>query len=254
MALRNDEVRAYWEGGACGTEGVIVGDAEPLSRAWFARIEAHRYAAEPMIHAVAQFTRHHGARLLEIGVGAGTDHVQWARAGAECHGVDLTEEAITTTRAHLALHGFHSDLRRIDAEVLPFADASFEVVYSWGVIHHSARPEAIVAEIHRVLEPGGVFIGMLYHRRSLAAFRVWVRRALLAGRPWRSLAEVIWHHVESVGTKAYTVAEVEALFRAFATVEVRPVLTPYDTLYWPRRLARFFPDEAGWFLTLRARR
>jgi 2-polyprenyl-3-methyl-5-hydroxy-6-metoxy-1,4-benzoquinol methylase len=72
----------------------------------------------------------------EVGVGAGTDHLQWARAGALCHGVDLTDAAIETTRARLAHYGFTSELRRVDAETLPFPDDTFDVVWSWGVIHH----------------------------------------------------------------------------------------------------------------------
>src|SRR6185312_15557174 len=137
----NDDVRKFWERGPVGTDARITGDLAPRSAEWFAQVEENRYAREPFIHAVAQFTRHRGARLLEIGVGAGSDHLQWARAGCLCHGVDLTDAAIATTRAHLALHGLASDLRRIDAETLPFAAESFDLVWSWGVIHHSEHPE-----------------------------------------------------------------------------------------------------------------
>lgn len=250
----NDQVRTFWEAEPCGTGTDIAGTLPPLTREWFERIEAHRYAVEPFIHSVAQFTRHRGRKILEVGVGAGTDHLQWARAGCECHGVDLTQAAIDTTRARLALYGLGSNLQRLDAETLPFPDASFDIVYSWGVVHHSEQPEAILAEIRRVLRPGGTFIGMIYGRRSLAAFKVWARHGLAAGKPWRSLREVVWHHVESVGTKAYTVAEARRLFAGFATVEVQPILTTYDTTSFPRWLARFFPDDWGWFLALRATR
>ena len=248
----NDQVRSYWEQEPCGTGAEIAGTLEPLSREWFERIEAHRYVVEPFIHSVAQFTRHRGKRLLEVGVGAGTDHLQWARAGCECHGVDLTDAGIATTRARLELYGLASDLRRIDAERLPFPDSSFDVVYSWGVIHHSERPAAIVAEIRRVLRPGGLFIGMIYGRRSLAVLKLWLRHALMKGRVWRSFADVVWNHVESVGTKAYTVREARGLLAGFAQTEVTPLLTTYDTTSFPRWLARFFPDDWGWFIAFRA--
>ncbi len=247
-----EQVRSYWEQTPCGTADSIVGDAQPMSRAWFERIEAHRYAAEPFIHAVAQFTRHRGKRLLEIGVGAGTDHVQWARAGALCHGVDLTQAAIDTTRAHLAHHGLSSALQRLSAESLPFPDASFDLVYSWGVIHHAERPEAIVKEILRVLQPGGEFIGMLYARRSLVALQFWVRFALLAGKPWRSFADVIWHHMESSGTRSYSRAELRRMFGAFGRVETLKIVTPYDTAYLPRWLAGLVPGALGWNIAVRA--
>ncbi|HKQ30778.1 MAG TPA: class I SAM-dependent methyltransferase [Burkholderiales bacterium] len=247
----NDQVRAFWEKEPCGIGGSIVGDAEIGTREWYERIEQHRYAAEPMIHAVAQFTRHRDKKMLEVGVGAGTDHLQWARAGCECHGVDLTDAAIETTRARLALYGLSSSLQRVDAEVLPFPDATFDLVYSWGVIHHSKSPEHIVAEIHRVLKPGGMFIGMVYGRRSPHVFKVWVRRALLRGKPWRSAADVVWHHVESIGTKSYTVKEVHGLFGAFRAREIEPMMTPYDLSRWPRWLSQFFPNRWGWFVTVR---
>ena len=78
----NEAVKAFWEQEACGTQESIIGTLPELSPAWFRQIEAYRYAMEPYIHSIAQFTRHSGSTVLEVGVGAGTDHVQWARAGA----------------------------------------------------------------------------------------------------------------------------------------------------------------------------
>ena len=250
----NDVVRAYWEPEPCGTDRAVVGDLPVRTLEWFEEVERFRYEAEPYIHSVAQFTRHRGKRVLEVGVGAGTDHLQWARAGCECFGVDLTDNAIETTRARLALYGLTSQLQRVDAETLPFESAYFDVVYSWGVIHHSARPEQIIGEIHRVLKPGGVFIGMMYGRHSMTVLRFWVRFALLRGRPWRSFREVIATHVESTGTKAYTVRELERMFAAFRNCSAQPVLTINDTAGWPRWFSQFFPAALGWFIALRAER
>jgi ubiquinone/menaquinone biosynthesis C-methylase UbiE len=224
------------------------------SREWFEQVERYRYDVESFIHSTAQFTRHHGKTILEVGVGAGTDHLQWARAGCRCHGVDLTDAAIETTRAHLALHGLESDLRRADAESLPFEDDRFDLVYSWGVIHHSDRPDRLIREIYRVLKPQGVFIGMMYGRHSITALRVWVHHALLKCRPWRSIAQVIGTHMESAGTKAYTVAELRLLFAPFRTFRAKPVLAVSDLSRWPRWISRSFPDDWGWFITLTAQK
>jgi SAM-dependent methyltransferase len=250
----NERVRDYWEAEPCGTAPFIVGDLEQGTREWFERIEELRYAIEPEIHAHAQFTRHRGKKLLEIGVGAGTDHLQWARAGAICHGVDLTDAAVEVTRRRLALYGFESQLQRCDAESLPFPDSYFDVVYSWGVIHHTEHPDRIVSEIHRVLQPGGTFIGMLYGRRSPAALKLWLRRGLLRGRPWLSLRQVIWDNMESVGTKAYTARELRELFAGFRHVQAQPVITHYDRLRVPRWIAEALPDRWGWFILVRATR
>jgi ubiquinone/menaquinone biosynthesis C-methylase UbiE len=250
----NDEVAAYWEKEPCGTSPDIVGERHRYSKEWFEAVERHRYEVEPCIHDVAQFSRHAGKRVLEVGVGAGTDHLQWARAKTDLYGVDLTDAAITTTRRRLELYGLSSQLQRVDAERLPFDDETFDIVYSWGVIHHSERPERIVDEIHRVLKPGGEFIGMFYQRRSLVALRVWVKHALLAGKPWRTFSDVLYHHVESIGTKAYSVSEVTRMFARFGKLSVTPLLTHYDTRELPSWLKRLLPQSAGWFLAIEAKR
>lgn len=253
-AVWNEQVRLYWEREPCGTSPQLTRGCAEGSLEWFRQIEEHRYRIEPFIHAIAQFTRFRGQRMLEVGVGAGTDHLQWARAGLECHGVDLTDAGIATTRRHLAYYGLSSDLRRADAEHLPFADGLFDLVYSWGVIHHSQSPEKVIREIHRVLKPGGCFVGMLYGRHSILALKKWLRHALLAGRPWRSVEDVIWHHVESAGTKSYTQTELRRLFAEFSRVELLPVITPHDTSHCPQWVSKFFPDDWGWFIGVRATR
>ncbi len=250
-----EDVQAYWEQVPCGTDAYIVGRAEPLSREWFEAVEEHRYTVEPFIHSVAQFTRYRGKRVLEIGVGAGTDHLQWARAGADLYGVDLTDAGIHITRKRLESYGLTSNLQRMSAESLSFEDGFFDVVYSWGVIHHSEYPERVIAEILRVLKPGtGEFVGMLYQRPSLTTLRVWMKHALLKGQPWRSLHEVLFQHVESLGTKAYTVSEVREMLAGFRKVNVTPILTVGDTHNLPRWITALLPVTWGWFLGIRAKR
>ena len=249
----SQRVRKYWEARPCGTGGNVVGELTKYTPEWFAKIEEYRYRTEPFIHSVAQFTRYRGKKILEIGVGAGTDHLQWARAGAQCFGVDLTDAAIEITREHLRLHGLESRLQRVNAEQgLPFDEGSFDVVYSWGVIHHAEHPKNIVEEIRRVLKPGGLFIGMMYGRRSPVVFKVWLKEALLRGKPWRSFRDVVWHHVESVGTKAYTCAELRELFIGFSQFEATPIMTPHDRRRFPDWLSKLIPNAWGWFIAVRA--
>ncbi len=248
----NEAVRTYWEEEPCGTSRKVVGELPTQTREWFERIEDYRYRVEPFIHAVAQFTRHNGKKILEVGVGAGTDHLQWARAAARCHGVDLTDAAVEITRRRLALYGFSSVLQRADAESLPFADDSFDLVYSWGVIHHSEHPERIVKEIWRVLKPGGMFIGMMYGRRSLKVLKAWAWYALLRGRPWLTFSRVVARFVESPGTRAYTLPELRKLFFEFHSFAAEPILTIYDTRMLPRWICKFLPNDWGWFIALRA--
>ena len=155
MAL-NKQICAYWEKEPCGTDSPVVGDLPESSRECFDRMEAHRHAAEPFIHSVARITRHRGKKVLEVGVEAGTNHLQWERAGCDCYGVDPTDAAIECTEARLATYRFNSNLQCINAEQLPWPNDTFDLVYSWGVTHHSEHSECIIQEFSRVLERGAI--------------------------------------------------------------------------------------------------
>jgi SAM-dependent methyltransferase len=190
--------------------------------------------------------------LLEIGVGVGTDFVRFARAGAVVTGVDLTEHAVALTRRRLELEGLSGELFVADAEQLPFSDASFDRVYSWGVLHHTPNTGQAVREAVRVLAPDGRLTLMLYNRISWVAFGLWVRRALLRGRPWLSLRYVLARDLESDGTKAYTRSEARAMFAGLADLRVDVVATPYDrSMAGP--LGRLAPRRLGWLLVISGR-
>jgi SAM-dependent methyltransferase len=244
-----DRVREYWQAEPCGTSTV---DAEPNTAEFFAAVERRRYELEPFIPGFAEFDRWRGKRVLEVGVGLGTDFVQFGRGGALLSGIDLTQASVDAVKQRLLLEGIDADLRVADAEDLPFQSGEFDLVYSWGVLHHTPAPERALAEIRRVLRPGGEARIMLYSRRSWVAFGLWARYALLALRPWESLADVVAKHMESAGTKAYTGPELRHLFSGFSSVEVRKFLTPYD-----RRVAgpltRVTGDRLGWFAGVSAR-
>lgn len=243
-----EDVRNHWQAAPCGDR---LAESERGSTAYFREVEETRYRAEPFIPGFAAFDDWRGRRVLEVGVGLGTDHVQFARGGAHLSGVDLTPAAIEMTARRLGLEGLESQLQVADAERLPFADGSFDLVYSWGVLHHTPDTEAAIAEVRRVLAPGGQVRIMLYSRRSWVAYALWVRFALLRGRPWRNLKDVVADHMESPGTKAYTEPELRRLFGAFADIETVRWVTPYD-----RRvagpLARLAGSRLGWFVGIRA--
>src|SRR5262249_1322595 len=117
---------------------------------------------------VANFTGFRGKDVLEIGCGIATDGLEFARNGARYVGVDLTPAAIELAEERFRLFGVAGRFKLANAEErLPFTDASFDHVYSFGVIHHSPNPDRIVTEIRRVLRRGGTFTVMLYNRASI---------------------------------------------------------------------------------------
>src|SRR5262249_7015266 len=136
-----DQVREFWDRASCG-EVYATGDSE---RAAYEQHRKARYELEPYIFDFARFAEGEGKDVLEIGAGMGADHVEWAKSKPRSlTGVDLTPRAIEHTQRRLALYGLHSNLKVDDAENLSFSDGSFDLVYSWGVLHHSPdTPRAI---------------------------------------------------------------------------------------------------------------
>ena len=248
MQVEKEAVRNYWNAAPCGTSDV----ANEREGARDRELERIRYEREPFIERFAGFESTRGQKLLEVGVGAGTDHLRFARAGAFCTGIDLSEVSLETTRRRIVAEGLSSDLRLADAENLPFPDGTFDIVYSWGVIHHTPDTRCAAREILRVLRPGGRLCVMVYNRRSLVAAQSWILYAALRGDPFRSLSDLLAHHMESPGTKAYTASEAGGLFDGAHWVRVETVVTPYDMRLGRRRfLPRWtwsaVPRRLGWF-------
>lgn len=214
------EVKEFWNRQSCDTWHT---QSEKFSRQYFDEIEAWRYRDQPFIHSFAQFSRYHGKRVLEVGFGAGTDFIQWLRAGAIASGVDLTEEALANLTRRINAYNLPQpeSLRVADAENLPFANDTFDLGYSWGVLHHTPDTEKAIKELVRVVRPGGEIKLMLYNRRALCTFKHWVKYGLFKARPWRSFRWILWHHMESIGTKAYTKAETERMLEPLGLTDLR---------------------------------
>jgi SAM-dependent methyltransferase len=249
-----ERVRDFWQAHPCGTK---FADAPEGSRLFFERVEAHRYKKEWHIPAAAGFASSRGLRVLEIGCGLGTDGAQFARAGADYTGVDLTEAAVSLARRNFELQNLPGTFRTADAENLDFADATFDLVYSHGVLHHTPETARAIREVHRVLKPSGRAVVMLYHRDSYN-YRVNIsilRRAgarllhneaglrvahLLTREPVESLrehaarikedqrsylssSEFLSRNTDGAGnplTRVYSREEARALFKDFAKVEL----------------------------------
>jgi ubiquinone/menaquinone biosynthesis C-methylase UbiE len=258
-ASLKSQVRDYWGKEPCGT---AIAKSKEFSREYFDEIETYRYHVEPEIFSFAQFTRFRGCKVLEVGVGAGTDFIQWVRAGALAYGVDLTAESIEHVKKRLEVYGLKAEEVRVaDAENLPYPDNQFDLVYSWGVIHHTPDTIKALEEIIRVNRPGGMCKIMVYNRHSLSAFYKYLCWGLLRGRPFRSISWLLSHHQESIGTKAFTIGEIKAILSRYPVgkVKIQAHVTKYDLLYnqplWLRIpayvLACLFGfDRVGWFMTI----
>lgn len=261
-------VQTYWEAATCGEDLYLHGTE-------LEDYELHateRYRLEPYIERFARFDDYAGKRVLEIGVGMGADHRRFAAGGAQLTGIDLTDRAVRHVRRQLKMAGLRSELRTGNAEALEFADGSFDLVYAWGVLHHTPDTAGAVREILRVLRPGGEAKVMIYNRHSIVGWMLWARYALGRGKPATPLSAIYAEQLESPGTKAFTVDEARALFSGFELLDLRVQITHADLLtssagqrhpgpglavarrLWPRWLIRRWLPERGLFLLVHARK
>ena len=268
MQTKKQDVHAFWNDRSCGEKLYLSSDQLEGYR----QQSQMRYMLEPFIRDFADFEQWRDQEVLEIGVGLGADHQSFAQGGAKLTGIDLTERAVLHTQRRFELLGLNSDLRVGDAENLPFSDATFDLVYSWGVLHHSPDTPKAIREVFRVLRPGGSARIMIYNKYSIIGLMLWIRYGLLKFKPWRSFEYLYANYLESPGTKAYSYAAAARLFDSFDEVKLDSVLTHGDLLsseagqrhkgilltlarsVWPRSLISLAFPKQGLFLLIQARK
>ena len=201
-----EEVRRYWNRRPCN----IRHSPRPVgSKEYFDEVEARKYFVEPHIPGFAEFERWRGKKVLEIGCGIGTDTVNFARAGADVTVVELSDESIKVAEQRTHVMGvvdraafYNGNAEELDSFLPP---QQYDLVYSFGVIHHSPHPERILEQVKRYLRPGGTLKLMVYNRRSWKVF--WMVMKYGKG-DFRKTRELIAKHSEaqfgSPVTYAYT--------------------------------------------------
>ena len=216
------KVREYWNAHPCGTQFTGV---EWGSKEFFDDVAKFRFETQPFMAKLVGFRDFARKRLLEVGCGLGTDLLEFAKGGALVTGVDLTPQSIELVKKRFGMEGLPVDARVSDAEHLPFEDDTFDVVYSFGVLHHTPNTQQAIDEVYRVLKPGGKIVIMLYHKNSL---HVWL------GVPLYSFWKIVkskgsalmrptvledWVRVYDGGEnplgKAYSRSEAERMFSRF---------------------------------------
>jgi 2-polyprenyl-3-methyl-5-hydroxy-6-metoxy-1,4-benzoquinol methylase len=230
--------------------------AQRGSPAWFEEID-RRFLHSARLFATDQhpfdrlipYESIKGRRVLEIGCGMGLHAELMARAGAEVTVVDLSKTSVEVTRARFALKGLSATVIHADAERLPFPDGSFDFVWSWGVIHHSARTGRIVREIARVLSNEGEARVMVYNRHTVAAAIgiAWDQIAR-GGLFRRTIEESLYAATDGYSARYYVREQFDDLFRTFfRSVSSQVCGQDVDALPLPRivrePLLRLLPES-----------
>jgi 2-polyprenyl-3-methyl-5-hydroxy-6-metoxy-1,4-benzoquinol methylase len=177
-------VQNYWNSRPCN---IRHSPKEVGTREYFDEVEARKYFVEPHIPAFAEFERWKGKKVLEIGCGIGTDTINFARQGAQVTAVDLTEKSLEVARQRAKVFGLEDRIRFIQAnaeELSSYVPAdSYDLVYSFGVIHHTPHPERVVEQIRRFVSPGSTLKIMVYNRWSWKV--IWILLVYGKGQFWK---------------------------------------------------------------------
>ena len=263
------EARKQWDTDPCGA--VTAAPLTPETAEWYESVRRFRYDVyAPWLPAVIDAERWAGKDVLEIGVGLGSDHLSFSLAGARMHALDLSAEHLRHTQRHLGFHGRQTEARLGDAERNPWPDNSFDLVYSFGVLHHTPGTAIAMAEVLRVLRPGGMAVIGLYHRDSwfywlrTILWRGIARLGLLRKGKRRLMSEIEYRSSDNDAlplVKVYSRGQARKLLAGFATVNLRtdsvdaghfpPPLSWMLLMVAQARLERWL-RFAGWYLIVRA--
>jgi 2-polyprenyl-3-methyl-5-hydroxy-6-metoxy-1,4-benzoquinol methylase len=266
-----DAVRAYWDNRPCN----IRHSTKPVgSREYFDEVEARKYFVEYHIPGFAEFARWRGKKVLEIGCGIGTDTINFARAGAQVTTVDLSGESMELARQRAKVFGLEERIRFCpgNAEQLStfVPPEPYDLIYSFGVIHHTPHPDAVLEELRKYTRPGTTVKIMVYHRRSWKV--AWILATEGKGQFWK-LQDVVAKNSEAQTgcpvTYTYTRSEGRRLLErhGFRVTEVQAEhIFPYRIADYvkyryvkewyfrgmPRPLFRLLERRFGWHLLLTA--
>lgn len=158
------DVAAFWNAEPCDSENSLL---SPTTREYYKEIEADRYEHQGHILEIMDWLQWEGKRVLEIGTGVGTDARQMIARGAAYHGINVDDGSCEVTRSALAVFGLEGDAQRMSATEMTHQDNMFDIVYSFGVLHHIPEVHKAISNIRRVMKPGGHLLFMVYNRSSI---------------------------------------------------------------------------------------
>jgi len=197
--------------------------------------------------------------VLEIGVGCGSHAGLLARHAGSFVGIDLTNYAVGTTNQRLKTFGLNGKILRMDAEMLQFEDESFDFIWTWGVIHHSADTRQVLKEMRRVLRPGGTAVTMVYHR---GLWNYYFCTGLVLGvlgldlLRTRSLHKTVQTHTDGAMARYFSAREWKKLASACGfqvqgtrVYGAKPELIPIPGSRLKTAVLKMIPDSVSRFFT-----
>jgi SAM-dependent methyltransferase len=254
-------VRDYWNNRPCN----IRHSPQPVgTREYFDEVEARKYFIEPHIPGFAQFERWRGKKVLEIGCGIGTDAVNFARAGAQYTGVELSEASLDLTKKRFEVFGLKGQFFQANVEDLDSAVPiePYDLIYSFGVIHHTPHPDTALEQLKKYTASNTELRVMVYSKFSWKV--LWTIFTYGKGAFWK-IDELVARYSEaqegSPVSYCYSFSEVRDLFHDFEILDLRKdhvfsyridkyVRYEYEKVWYfrwiPAPLFRLFERAFGW--------
>jgi 2-polyprenyl-3-methyl-5-hydroxy-6-metoxy-1,4-benzoquinol methylase len=258
--------RSWWEAHPMRYDWGEPIDAAPYSREFYTEIDRRFFGStrdympwksvpfDPLI----DFASLADKDVLEIGVGSGSHAQLLASHARSFTGIDLTNHAVEVTTKRMEAFGLKARIQQMDAERMEFGGDSFDFIWSWGVIHHSADTRRILREMQRVLRPGGTAIVMVYHRTW---WNYYVGALLCEGilkgdlLRTRSLHKTMQNRWDGALARFYTAKEWQALAGDLFSIDrvlvygQKSEVFPLDFDPLRRRLLRLVPVRLSRFFT-----
>jgi len=264
------QVQDYWNNRPCN----IRHSQKPIgSREYFDEVEARKHFVEPHIPGFAEFERWNGKKVMEIGCGLGTAMINFARHGAQVTAVDLSDKSLELAKQRVEVYDlkdkvtFYAGNAEELSQFVPVEP--YDLVYSFGVIHHTPHPECVIDQIRQYLKPGSTVKIMVYYRYSWKV--LWILLTYGKGQFWR-INELVARYSEAQEgcpvTYVYSKTEARELLSGLEIVDMQvdhifPYYIPDYKQYkytkewyfrWmPQWLFRWLEKNFGWHLCVTAR-
>lgn len=269
MGTIKEKIQKWWNSSPCCSK---VTNSPWGSKEFFEQVDSYKDTFEPFTDEIADYPCWRGKRTLEIGIGLGKDFSRFAANGALATGIDLSEKSLSLTKKRLEIFHLRGNLCLADAENLPFKDKVFDLIFSWGVLHHTPDTKKAIDEAYRCLKQNGIAIIMLYSKYSLVNFGYFitsikirfvsflgVKKTSTAFTPFEKLSnsELLAAFTDGIGnplSKVYSREEAKQLFLKFKNINIRAYESRYSPYAMVLNSFKALEKYLGWFMVIKAKK
>jgi 2-polyprenyl-3-methyl-5-hydroxy-6-metoxy-1,4-benzoquinol methylase len=263
------KVKDYWNSRPCNIRHSTKAIG---TREYFDDVEARKHFVEPHIPTFAEFERWNGKKVLEIGCGIGTAMINFAKQNAQVTAVDLSDKSLELAKQRVEVYGLENQVTFYQANAEELTRSvpvePYDLIYSFGVIHHTPHPERVIEQIRNYTKPGSTIKIMVYYRFSWKV--LWILLTYGKGQFWR-INELVARYSEAQEgcpvTYVYSKKEARQLLEGFEIVDMQvehifPYYIPdykqykYTKVWYfrwmPQPLFRWLERHFGWHLCITA--